>query len=152
MIYSKNGINGIEKKFDISIIKDDSLNISKNSKNDLSKSFESHQEINSKIINKVSTPENSSRPKKNNILKTLHKSKTYCTVIGNNINNINNTKTKNLTFIKKYTKKSNTINSKSQSLMKSFNESFVRISNNHLNIESKWLSIPWKIINIYIFK
>ena len=138
MIYSKNGNNGIEKKFDISIIKDDSLNISKNSKNDLSKSFESHQEINSKIINKVSTPENSSRPKKNNnILKTLHKSKTYCTVIGNNINNINNTKTKNLTFIKKYTKKSNTINSKSQSLMKSFNESFVRISNNHLNIESE---------------
>ena len=81
MIYSKNGNNGIEKKIKLSLINNDSLNISKNSKADYIKSLDSQPEMNIKIMSKDSSP---SKQKKNDILKTLYKSKTICLKNENN--------------------------------------------------------------------
>ena len=142
MIYSKNGNNGIEKKIKLSLIKNDSLNISKNSKGDYIKSIDSHPEINIKLIDKESSPINSSNNKKNDIiLKTLYKSKTICAKNEIEPNTKIFNKKNNLTVIvnKKPTEKSksNTFQSKPQSLVNALNESFMRISNKHLNIESE---------------
>ena len=86
MIYSKNGNNGIDKKLNLSLIKNDSLNISKNSRDDYIKSIESHPEINLKILSKNSSPVNSSIHKKREISKNLYKSKTLCVISQNDPN------------------------------------------------------------------
>ena len=140
MIYSKNGNNGIDKKLNLSLIKNDSLNISKNSRDDYIKSIESHPEINLKILSKNSSPVNSSIHKKKEILKNLYKSKTLCAINQNDSNILKLNKNNNLTVIvnKKGTErsKSNTFQSKPQSLLNALNESFMNISNNNLNIEA----------------
>ena len=135
MIYSKNANNGIEKIIEIPTLNMENANISRNSKIAHSKSFESHQEINTKIISKESSPINSSHPKKNESVKNFYKSKTLCIFDQNKITNIN--KSNNLTLENKnIAVLSNTLNSKPQSLVAPLNESYIRISNNHLNIET----------------
>ena len=137
MIYSKNGNNGIEKKLKLSLIKNDSLNNSKNFKADYIKSIDSHPDMNIKIMSKDSSP---SKYKKNDILKTLYKSKTIVAKNENNSSSKKYNKSNNLTVIvnKKFTEKSksNTFQSKPQSLVNALNESFMRISNKQLNFES----------------
>ena len=135
MIYSKNDNNGIEKNIEISNLNLENSNISKNSKIKYTKSLESHPEINQKIISKESSPMNAYYPHRNTeALKNIYKCKTLCIF---NDNSINNSKINNLTVEnKRYTEKSGTINSKSQSLVNPLNDSFLQISNNQLNIDS----------------
>ena len=135
MIYSKNDNNGIEKKIEITNLNLINSNISKNSKLDYSKSFESHPDMNPKMNSKESSPINSSYQKKNESVKNFYKSKTLCIF---NENQINNSRNKNLTIVnKKFTEKSGTINSKPLSNVNPLNDSNLQISNNHLNIESE---------------
>ena len=135
MIYSKNDNNGIEKKIEITNFNLNNSNISKNSKPDYSKSFESHPDINPKMKSKESSPIDSSYQKKNESVRNFYKSKTLCIF---NENQINNSRNKNLTIInKKFTEKSGTFNSKPQSNVNPLNDSNLQISNNHLNIESE---------------
>ena len=115
MIYSKNDNNGIEKKIEITNLNLINSNISKNSKLDYSKSFESHPDMNPKMNSKESSPIKSSYQKKNESVKNFYKSKTLCIFNENQI----------------------TINSKPLSNVNPLNDSNLQISNNHLNIESE---------------
>ena len=134
MILSNNINNGIEKKMIIPISPKENSNIS-NSKNDLSKSHDSHKYNNKKINKKISPNENHYNRRQSINLRPIYKTKSFI-IINDDIIKSYNTNNFTLENHKKLTEKSNTINSP-LSKATSLNDSYLRMSNKRINIESE---------------